>query len=63
MKIPEEGVNRNTRGRLSMERLSMVFEDKLMESACGDGLVAAHNEKGKAHRRRENMINEDHNKG
>ena len=46
-----------------MEELSMVFEDKLMESACGDGLVAAHNEQGKAHRRRENMIIENHSKG
>ena len=32
MKIPEEGVSRNTRGRLSMKELSLVFEDKLIES-------------------------------
>ena len=62
-KVPKKGININTRGRLSMEKLSMVFKDKLMESTCGDGLVAAHNEQGKAHRRRENMIIENHNEG
>ncbi len=31
IKIPEKGVSRNARGRLSMEELSMVFEDRLIE--------------------------------
>lgn len=53
----------NTRERLSMEGLSMVFKDKLMESACRDGLVADHNEQGKSHGRRKTMITENHSKG
>jgi len=63
MKIPKEGVSRNTRGRLSMKELSLVFEDKLIESACRDGLFAAYNEQGEAHRRRKTMITEKHSKG
>lgn len=39
-------------GRLSMEKLSMVFEDKLVELACKDGLVATHNSKEKLMRER-----------
>ena len=46
-----------------MEKLSMVFEDKLVESACGDGLVADYNGQGEAHRRRKNMTIENHSKG
>lgn len=46
-----------------MEGLSMVFEDKLMESACRDGLVADHNEQGEAHGRGKTMITENHSKG
>jgi hypothetical protein len=46
MNIPEEGVSGNTSGRLSMEELRVVFEDKLIESYCEYGLLAAHNEKG-----------------
>ena len=41
----------------------MVFEDKLIESACGDGLVAAYNELGEAHRRRKTMTTKNHSKG
>ena len=37
-----------------MEEISMVFEDKLIESSCGDGLVVAYNEQGEAHRRKKN---------
>jgi hypothetical protein len=46
-----------------MEGLSMVFEDKLMESACRGGLVADHNEQGEAHGRGKTMITENHSKG
>ena len=46
-----------------MEGLSMVFKDKLMESACRDGLVADHNEQGEAHGRGKTMITENHSKG
>ena len=63
MKIPEEGVSRNARGRLSMEELSMVFEDRLIESTYVNGLIADYDGRGRAHRRRENMITEDHIKG
>jgi len=63
MKIPEEGVSRNTRGRLSMEELGMVLERRLIESAHDNGLFAAYIEQRKAHKRRENMITEDHIKG
>jgi hypothetical protein len=45
-----------------MEGLSMVFKDKLIESACRDGLVADHNEQGEAHGRRKTMITENHSK-
>ena len=63
MKIPEEGVSRNSIGRLSMEELSMVFEDRLIESTYVNGLIADYDGQGRAHRRRENMITEDHIKG
>ena len=63
MKIPEEGVSRNARGRLSMEELSMVFEDRLIESTYVNGLIADYDGQGRAHRRRENSITEDHIKG
>jgi hypothetical protein len=63
VKVPGKGIHMNTRGRLSMEGLSMVFEDKLMESACRGGLVADHNEQGEAHGRGKIMIAENHSKG
>ena len=63
MKVPGKGIHMITRGRLSMEGLSMVFEDKLMESACRDGLVADHNGQGEAHGRGKTMITENHSKG
>jgi hypothetical protein len=62
VKVPGKGIHRNTKGRLSMEGLSMVFKDKLIESACRDGLVADHNEQGEAHGRRKTMITENHSK-
>jgi hypothetical protein len=63
VKVPGKGIHRNTKGRLSMEGLSMVFEDKLMESACRGGLVADHNEQGGAHGRGKTMITNNHNTG
>jgi hypothetical protein len=63
VKVPGKGIHRNTRGRLSMEGLSMVFKDKLIESACRDGLVADHNEQGEAHERGKTMITKNHNTG
>jgi hypothetical protein len=63
VKVPRKGIHRNTRGRLSMEGLSMVFKDKLIESACRDGLVADHNEQGEAHERGKTMITKNHNTG
>ena len=38
----------------------MVFKDKLIESIYVDGLIADYDEQGRAHRKRENMITEDH---
>ena len=46
-----------------MEELSMVFEDRLIESTYVNGLIADYDGQGRAHRRRENMITEDHIKG
>ena len=46
-----------------MEELSMVFEDRMIESTCGDGLVAIYNEQGEAHRRRKTMTTKNHSKG
>ena len=46
-----------------MEGLSMVFKDKLIESACRGGLVADHNEQGEAHGRRKTMTTKNHSKG
>jgi hypothetical protein len=63
VKVPGKGIHGNTRGRLSMEGLSMVFKDKLIESACRDGLVADHNEQGEAHERGKTMITKNHNTG
>jgi hypothetical protein len=63
VKVPGRGIHRNTRGRLSMEGLSMVFKDNLIESACRGGLVADHNEQGEAHERGKTMITKNHNTG
>ena len=63
MKILEEGMSRNARGRLSMEELSMVFKDRLIESTYVNGLIADYDGQGRAHRIRENMITKDHIKG
>ena len=63
MNIPEEGVSRNTKGRLSMEELSMVFKDRLIESTYVNGLIVDYDGQGRAHRIRENMITKDHIKG
>ncbi len=41
----------------------MVFKDKLIESTYDNGLIADYDEQGRAHRRRENMITENHIKG
>ena len=60
MNILQEGVSRNARGRLSMEELSMVFEDRLIESTYVNGFIADYDGQVRAHRRRENMITEDH---
>lgn len=46
-----------------MEKLSMVFEDKLIESAYGDGLVVVYNEQGEAHGRGNTMNTEGYSKG
>ena len=63
MKIPEEGVSRNTRGRLIMEELGIVLEGRLIESAYDNGLFATYHEQGEAHRRRKTMTTENHSKG
>jgi hypothetical protein len=62
-KVPVKGISRNTSGRLGMEKISMVFEDKLIESTSGNGLGAVQNEQGEAHERRKTMITEDHSEG
>jgi len=41
----------------------MVFEDKLIESTCGYGLVAIYNEKGETHEREKTMTTEGYSKG
>ena len=63
VKVPEKELTEIPAGRLSMEEISMVFEDKLIESCCGDVLVAAYNEQGESHRRRKTMTTENHSKG
>ena len=63
MKIPEEGVIRNTRRRLGMEELSMVFTNKFVDSTCCCGLCATHIEQDDTHRRRKFDTAESHSKG
>lgn len=63
MNILEEGVCRNTRIRLGMDELSMVFTNMLMESTCCSGLCAVHSELGESHRRRKFVTTKSHSKG
>ena len=42
-------ISKDASGKLSMEELSVVSEDRLTESACGDGLFAAYSGKREAH--------------
>ena len=48
MKIPEERIYKNGKRILSMDELSMVFTNRLMESAFSSGLFTIHSELGEA---------------
>lgn len=49
MNILEEGVRKNTRRRLGMDELSMVFTNGLMELACCIFFCAVQSERGGDH--------------
>ena len=63
VKIPKEGINRHTKGRLGMERLSMVCEGRLVDSIYRSGLNAAHNEQGGAQKRGKTITTESFSEG
>ena len=55
--------NRDASRRPSMGRLGVVYMDKLMESACSDGLVVVHDEQRGVHEGKKTAVADNHSEG
>ena len=56
-------INRDASKRLSMEKLGVVYTDRLTESNCGYELLIVHDEQRGFHKGKKTMAIDSHSKG